>query len=102
MAEGGEAAAGADEGEEKKGRSCTEVTLDFFACMGRGAVATGSAVKWTTRYACYPLKEGVVKCYDRTADHMTPYLKKETAMMVPEFSVGLASDSQFPRASADR
>mmetsp|Transcript_23043 Transcript_23043/g.50688 ORF Transcript_23043/g.50688 Transcript_23043/m.50688 type:complete len:93 (+) Transcript_23043:161-439(+) len=77
----------ATDGEEKPGRNCMENVLDFVACLGRGAVAGGSAVKWGTRYACYPVKESVVKCYDRQADYLQPYRKKEFDNLAPTFEV---------------
>eukprot|EP00444_Apocalathium_aciculiferum_P068013 CAMPEP_0183553978 /NCGR_PEP_ID=MMETSP0371-20130417/76663_1 /TAXON_ID=268820 /ORGANISM="Peridinium aciculiferum, Strain PAER-2" /LENGTH=111 /DNA_ID=CAMNT_0025759669 /DNA_START=54 /DNA_END=390 /DNA_ORIENTATION=+ len=83
----GGAAGSAGGGEEKPGRSCMEDVLDFVACLGRGAVATGSGVKWTARYACYPIKESVVKCVDRSADYQHPYRKKEFNNLVPTFEV---------------
>ena len=39
------------------------MTLDFFACLGRGAVATGSGVKFATQRTCYPMKEALPLLY---------------------------------------
>mmetsp|Transcript_11378 Transcript_11378/g.33774 ORF Transcript_11378/g.33774 Transcript_11378/m.33774 type:complete len:94 (-) Transcript_11378:81-362(-) len=86
MAEG-EAGGGADE-EEKPARNC-DALLDFGACLFRGGAQTGSAIMWGTRYACYPVKETVVKCCDRTKEYTRPYVKKEVgAEYVPTFTTG--------------
>mmetsp|Transcript_63279 Transcript_63279/g.162816 ORF Transcript_63279/g.162816 Transcript_63279/m.162816 type:complete len:104 (+) Transcript_63279:54-365(+) len=76
------------EGGEKPGRSCFEMSLDFFACLGRGAVATGSGVKWATQRSCYPVKEGVVDCVDRYNQYSQPFRKKAPVTNVPSFEYG--------------
>ena len=75
--------------EEKSGaRVCAETTLDAVAVVGRGMVATGSAIVTMVQYTAYPIKEGVICVMDTTGEYFHPYLKKNAAANVPTFRYG--------------
>lgn len=65
----------------------SQTTLDAAAVVGRGMVATGSAILTLVQYTAYPIKEerhvhllvgreGVICVVDTTHEYFHPYLKK--------------------------
>eukprot|EP00438_Fugacium_kawagutii_P021350 Skav231112 [mRNA] locus=scaffold2605:32594:32869:+ [translate_table: standard] len=74
--------------EKSSTRACAETTLDAVAVVGRGLLATGSAVLTVVQYTAYPIKEGVLCVMDTTGEYFNPYLKKKAATNVPTFRYG--------------
>mmetsp|Transcript_24167 Transcript_24167/g.39400 ORF Transcript_24167/g.39400 Transcript_24167/m.39400 type:complete len:92 (-) Transcript_24167:168-443(-) len=74
--------------EKSSTRVCAETTLDAVAVVGRGMLATGSAILTVVQYTAYPIKEGVICVMDTTGEYFTPYLKKKAATNVPTFRYG--------------
>lgn len=87
MASGsGEKSPDAFQDEDKPGvcRKCAESSLDCFAFLGRGAVATGGAVATVTKQCAYPVKESLLATADSTSNYLHPWQQK------------LPSDSHVP------
>mmetsp|Transcript_41161 Transcript_41161/g.76514 ORF Transcript_41161/g.76514 Transcript_41161/m.76514 type:complete len:93 (-) Transcript_41161:271-549(-) len=84
----GEAAGQAAPEEKSSARVCAETSLDAMAVVGRGMIATGSALVTAVQYTAYPIKEGVVCVMDTTSEYFSPYLKKQASSHVPTFRYG--------------
>ncbi|CAE7802141.1 unnamed protein product [Symbiodinium sp. CCMP2592] len=100
MSDGGEQAAGDAEGqtapeEKSSARACAETSLDALAVVGRGMMATGSALLTAVQYTAYPIKEGVICVMDTTSEYFSPYLKKQAANHVTQAHVRDAKE-QLP------
>ena len=67
-------------------RKCAESSLDCFAFLGRGAVATGRGAYQATRQCAYPVKESLLSTADGASHYLHPWQQKlPTDSSVPTF-----------------
>eukprot|EP00438_Fugacium_kawagutii_P020713 Skav225269 [mRNA] locus=scaffold4099:121284:121881:+ [translate_table: standard] len=73
--------------EDKPGvcRKCAESSLDCFAFLGRGAVATGGGGGNVTKQCAYPVKESLLATADSTSNYLHPWQQKLPESHVPTF-----------------
>ncbi|CEL95618.1 unnamed protein product [Vitrella brassicaformis CCMP3155] len=88
MAEDAAAGDPAKEGKKQEQGVCTTcffATLDFFATVGKGIVATYRATSYCVKETVYPIKETVVSIFDRMENKYRPYKAKVPYVHVTDF-----------------